>query len=270
MKTILVPVDLSDVSTYGLDTAANLAKKHHATVVLLHRVAVSDIKYTVVESAFHNSKEEFYNYLTHDTRDRMRDIVENPTYQGVKFDFKIVRDDETLPETVTHQNADLIVMGSNGASGWKEWVRGSNAEHVVRDAQCPVLVIKTPVVDFKRVIFSLDFEKTDLGKHATKLLGTEGIEYFFVYVDDGMSYLNGPELKEKMGKLAMEIGMKEYNFEIFNDNTIEKGILNYANVMGADLIAMYTHGRKGFDHFMHGSIASDIINHSLLATLVYH
>jgi nucleotide-binding universal stress UspA family protein len=40
--------------------------------------------------------------------------------------------------------------------------------------------------------------------------------------------------------------------------------------MGADLIVMRTHGRKGFEHFIHGSIAADVVNHADTAVLVYH
>ncbi len=45
-------------------------------------------------------------------------------------------------------NIDLIVMGSQGASGLQEMFIGSNTEKVVRRSNVPVLVIKTSVEDF--------------------------------------------------------------------------------------------------------------------------
>jgi len=39
-------------------------------------------------------------------------------------------------------SVDLIVMGSHGASGFKEMFIGSNAEKVVRNSDIPVLIIK--------------------------------------------------------------------------------------------------------------------------------
>nr|WP_313791405.1 universal stress protein [Lacinutrix neustonica] len=47
-----------------------------------------------------------------------------------------------------------------------------------------------------------------------------------------------------------------------NDYTVEKGILNCANDMNADLIAIATHGRTGISHFFSGSISEDIANHA--------
>ena len=54
-----------------------------------------------------------------------------------------------------------------------------------------------------------------------------------------------------------------------NDYTIEKGILNFANAQGADLIAVATHGRTGLSHFFEGSISEDIANHSALPVMTF-
>ncbi len=53
-----------------------------------------------------------------------------------------------------------------------------------------------------------------------------------------------------------------YEFSIYNDLDIEKGILNFAERVDADLIAMGTHGRKGFARLLNGSISEDLMNHS--------
>ena len=64
-------------------------------------------------------------------------------------------------------------------------------------------------------------------------------------------------LKEADGNLN-RIGDVHY----FSDYTIEKGILNYSNLIKADLIAVPTHGRRGLAHFFEGSISEDIANHA--------
>ena len=52
------------------------------------------------------------------------------------------------------------------------------------------------------------------------------------------------------------------DFEIYNDYTVEKGVINYSDKIGADLIGIPTHGRRGLSHFFMGSIGEDIANHS--------
>ncbi len=59
------------------------------------------------------------------------------------------------------------------------------------------------------------------------------------------------------------------NVNIVSDYSIEKGILNFANVIGADIIAVATHGRKGLAHFFEGSISEDLANHSTLPVMTF-
>ena len=270
MKTILVPADLSDVSEYALDTAAEIAKIHGSKVIVLKKVIFPTLDYIVVDSGIYDTKEDFYQFLTRDAQERLKDMVDKPRYEGVNFKFKVVRDDESLAAIVANQEATLIVMGSEGASGWKEWTRGSNAEQVVREATCPVLVVKAPVSEFQKVVFAVDFENTDFVKESLKLLDKSKIAPHFVFVDMGMKYFKSDDLWKEMGKLALEVGFANYQFDIFNDNTVERGILNYAEEIEADLIVMYTHGRKGFDHFIYGSVAEDVVNHATIPVLVCH
>ena len=46
------------------------------------------------------------------------------------------------------------------------------------------------------------------------------------------------------------------------DYTVEQGVLNYTKTHETDLVIIPTHGRKGISHFLSGSIAEDIVNHS--------
>mgnify|MGYP000495337724 CR=1 FL=1 len=61
--------------------------------------------------------------------------------------------------------------------------------------------------------------------------------------------------------------LKDINFVA--DKTIEKGILNFSNSVGADLIAISTHGRKGLSHLFKGSLSEDIANHANLPILTF-
>ena len=54
-----------------------------------------------------------------------------------------------------------------------------------------------------------------------------------------------------------------------SDYSIEQGVLNFSNLIGADLIAVATHGRRGLAHFFEGSISEDIANHSTLPVMTF-
>ena len=53
-----------------------------------------------------------------------------------------------------------------------------------------------------------------------------------------------------------------YEFHIYNDDSVEQGVLNFAKKIKADLIGIATHGRKGLSHFFNGSISEDLVNHA--------
>jgi nucleotide-binding universal stress UspA family protein len=162
-------------------------------------------------------------------------------------------------------------MGSHGAEGFKEFFKGSNSEEVVRMATCPVLVLKDEAKPFqpKKVVFAVDLKHEDFIKKALKLLPIDGAECHFLYVDYGMKAINYHETEAQMAKLADKLGIKNYKAEIYNSTTIEDGILEYSENIGADLIAMYTHGRTGINHFFKGSIAEDVVNHSKIPVFTY-
>ena len=63
--------------------------------------------------------------------------------------------------------------------------------------------------------------------------------------------------------------INNYSTHIYNDVNVEKGILNFANSIDADLIGMSTHGRKGLAHFFNGSISEDLVNHAIRPVVTF-
>ena len=65
-----------------------------------------------------------------------------------------------------------------------------------------------------------------------------------------------------MKKFLSSFNVSKVKTHIYNESNVEKGILNFANSVNADLIGMSTHGRKGLSHFFNGSISEDLVNHA--------
>jgi len=72
-----------------------------------------------------------------------------------------------------------------------------------------------------------------------------------------------------MDKFAKKLGLKNYTLNIFNDLTVEEGIIRYADEINADLIAMATHGRSGFAHVIAGSVAEEVASHAKRPVLTF-
>ena len=158
MKTILVPTDLSPLADGALQVAADLARTYGADVLLVHYLPFSIATASTAEGAMAMSS--YFDEQEDDAESALQRIISNPAYQGITIIPITCRDAGGVYEAMTERPADLIVMATHGTSGWDEWLFGSNAEHIVRAALCPVLVIKEAITNFapKNAIAAIDVD----------------------------------------------------------------------------------------------------------------
>ena len=56
---------------------------------------------------------------------------------------------------------------------------------------------------------------------------------------------------------------------VYNDSTIEEGVLNFSREVDADVIAINTHGRSGLYSLFSESISKDLANHALRPVITF-
>ncbi|MDZ7650500.1 MAG: universal stress protein [Cytophagales bacterium] len=156
-------------------------------------------------------------------------------------------------------------MGTHGASGLKEFFVGSNTEKIVRTSQVPVIAIKGPVKagSIKNIVFPnvLSLEQEELTQKVKALQSFFKATLHVLYVNTPSNFRRDIEVKKEMKDFAKRFMLKDYTLTIFNDYSEEEGLRNFVVESKADLVAMSTHGRRGINHLMSGSIAEDAVNH---------
>lgn len=275
MKKIIVPIDFSEYSDYALETAAILAKKNNAEILALHMLEISDAILTKNDNEMHMETVFFLKLA----EKRFNEFLEKDYLEGVRITpivkhFKVFSE---VNDVAKEHDADLIVMGSHGSSGLKEFFVGSNTEKVVRHADIPVLVTKhNPILtDFENIVFACDFsnEAVEPYLRACRMFDSLGSKMHLVYVNlPSESFKSSAEMEAKVVTFLKKANGnldKLDSVKYVADYTVEKGILNFSNIVGADLIAVATHGRKGLAHFFEGSISEDIANHSMLPVMSF-
>lgn len=271
IKNILVPTDFSKCSVYAVKVAAQLAKKLDATVHLLHVIETPVVAYDAGMVNFESLPQAMFMKELAD--DNLKNLLSESFLKGIKIESKIEYDAiyKRINQYVEDQKVDLIVMGSHGAKGFNEIVLGSNAERVVRYSSCPVLTVKQEYANFdvKNILIASNFysEADTMFKAFKQFTALFNADLHFVRVNTPINFETTPESHEKMDKFARRHHIEEYSFGIYNDQTEEDGILNYADEINADLLVMGTHGRTGLAHLIKGSIAEDLLNHSKRAVL---
>lgn len=275
MKKIIVPIDFSEHSEYALKTAAQLAIKNASEIIVLHMLEMSEAILNA-SGGGQNSKALFFIKLI---EQKLEKFIDKSYLKGVKVSgvikhFKVFSE---VNDIAKQHNASLIVMGSHGTSGLKEYFIGSNTERVVRHADIPVLVVKNNLrtVDFEVVAFACDFSEDSIKPYlnASKMFDEINTKMYLVYVNlPSSSFKSSIEIEKKVVNFFTKADgnlrkMKDVHY--VSDYTPEEGVLNFANKIGADIIAIPTHGKKGLAHLLEGSVGEDVANHSTLPVITF-
>lgn len=272
MKKILIPTDFSQHAEYALKVAAQIAKKHDGEIILLHMLELPSQSGDAVNSAHAIPELMFFKNAA---INKLESLMDAPYLEGLKvseiIQFELAFDG--IINLSKKNDVDLIVMGSHGASGFKDMFIGSNAEKVVRHSEVPVLIIKKEIPDFniKKFVFASDFAD-EVKKPFAKVVEAAnkfGAELNLVMINTPNSFKSTLVAQEIMDKFVAQFQINSFSTHIFNDANVEKGILNFANSINADLIGMCTHGRKGLSHFFNGSISEDLVNHAVKPVLTF-
>ncbi|MUP44538.1 universal stress protein [Gramella sp. BOM4] len=266
MKNILVPTDFSDQAEKALKVAAQLAKKFDGEIYLLHMLELPLQLIDPVGGSSHNLPEAiFFMKLAHQ---RFAKIMKEPYLEGIKVyeTVEFHRAFDGIMEIGKEKNCDLIVMGSHGVSGFQEMFIGSNTEKVVRHSEIPVLVIKNGLEDFEieNFLFATDAnpEHKHTLKKALQFATTIQARLHLLFVNTPNNFLTSAEAQQRLREYTSDYDPSDFEIHIYNDISVEKGILNFAKKINSGLIGISTHGRKGLAHFFNGSISEDLVNHS--------
>ena len=238
---ILVPIGFSKQSLIALGQACNLAKIKQSKVVLLSVIE----EQSMIESLFLDDKTD---ELKNKVQLKLENIAEE--YQArysIDIDVMVAKGRvyEQVNEVSQLISADLIVMGTNGASTRVKKFIGSNAERVVRLSRCPVITIKG---DYHRdgcqnIVLPLDLEKE------TKEKVTYALEYARYWNATirvvSVVLKNNSEAREKLSKNLIQVknfitnANVECTAELLEGEekqTLGDFVFNYQKKVDADLI----------------------------------
>ena len=265
MNKILVPTDFSEEAEGALKIAAQIAGAHDCDIYLLH---ILDIPLYETDAVTATPDVPDFMFFMKMAKERLQELVNRDYLKGISVQ-KVVKVDVTfnhMAEISKEYQVDLIIMGSHGASGLHEMFIGSNAEKVVRTSEIPVLVIKDKHDEFevRDMVFASDFIKDnkETYKQATKIAEKFGAQLHLLMVNTPSNFTTTAKANELIKAFTANYTYHNQTVTIYNDETIEKGILNFSNEIDADLIGISTHGKQGIAHFFNGSISEDLVNHA--------
>lgn len=273
MDRILVLTDFSDIATKGLETAVRLARQMGGAEILLlnTEISVSGAEFSASGDVTHHLNAEEDRFMVELIRRNMQRLQE----QAVEFaaenvsilTFMEIGKMQKVVDTFLHERkVDMLVMGTSGESSGEEYFVGNHTEQVLRVSNVPVLSVKLndPVRDFRSMVVATDMnQKSDRSmEHIKRLAARLGAKLHLVHVN------SKPEkYQPRLEEYAQNHGFENYTVGVVENEDTEEGITSYAEKVGADMIALVTHGRDGIAAFFTHSTSEGVIRQARLPVL---
>ncbi len=273
LKNILVPTDFSDQSANALSTAIAMCKRHHAVLHLLYVtessvfVSPRDVNMAAMY-LIPEMEEKGAEHLA-----RCKKSIKEKYGISVQSYLESGYPADCIRKKALELNCELIVMGSHGGSGFREFFIGSNAFHVIKNTTIPVLTIpgKKKVKEFKKILFPIRVSKGVMDKYdfiepiieknkATLIIAGLSLP--------GEPYKLGP-LDEEIRRLGKSLRSSNTQFksEHYVCKNYAKKVLQLAKKENVDLIVINASLDHKWQQFFIGPYTQQVVNHSRVAVL---
>jgi nucleotide-binding universal stress UspA family protein len=290
IQRILCPIDFSDISQHALAHAAAIAHWYEARLTLLYvfvNLPAVDLPPMVLEEG---DRARLMHQMRSFAACVPRDVLVDCQLQ----EERLVH--EAILAQVDATQADLLVLGTHGRSGFQRLFLGSVTEKVIRKAKCPTLIVppRTPdiapdaPVEFHRIVCPIDFSEGSITalEYAINLAEEADGQLTLLHVTELPSALTQePYAIEDELRRISESAVKDARHRLTNlipenaktyctiDTTVVEGrayreILRRAGEKRADLIVMGVHGRGALDLLLFGSTTHHVIRASTCPVLI--
>jgi nucleotide-binding universal stress UspA family protein len=271
IKSVLVPLDGSELAEEALGYAIPIAKRHNAR---MHLVLV------VGHDADASEDDQGRQYLA-----GIAEKLEPDTETHVRLGNPA----EEIIETGDGLEEPLIVMTTHGRTGIGRWIYGSVADKVVHASEAPVLLLRSgageldggniqqimvPVDGSAYSEAALTYAKSmakifDAELHVTQVAETASLYAGLGYetyapgagqpMSDVVEYMVN-EVHKYISSVTSQLKEQGYAVQgVVLEGFAGEELIAYERRTQPQLVVMATHGRSGFDRFIFGSVAERVL-----------
>ncbi|MFY7740028.1 MAG: universal stress protein [Flavobacterium sp.] len=275
MKKILFPTDFSEVANNAFVHALSLAKLVHGELILLHTYELPIVdnqfapqNYQVLFDSLELSNFEKFK----DEVPKLRAIAEENHFGDIKMSHMILDGDlmYNIKEIIKKDKIDYVVMGTSGATGWKEAFLGTNTGEAIVNLSVPVLSIPKDCkyTKIETIGFTTRYREKDKEalKQVIKIAKTANAKVKCLYV------------KTKATDNT-EVIFDDWNEQFKNDpvtffilpnEDVKESISDFITHQEIDVLAMLTYKRSFFESLFSSSFTEKMSYNSEIPILALH
>lgn len=268
MKQIIVAIDFSKTSMNALDFGIHIANK-----------AGADLQMVWVDNT--TSEEVVFEGFAHEERNEkvalLKELQEKHSkrLKGGKLDFKTRKGKVyiEIAQQAKSVSADLIITGTHGVSGFEEFWIGSNAYRIVTNAPCPVITLRHDfkIGDIHKIVIPIDSsqetrQKIPVVAQVAQLFNSE-IHILSLYSTPLKSVQKRVDNYARQVAEYCEERKIKYVPVTKESENITRTTIDYAEAVGAEMIAIMTEQESTTANIFLGPYAQQMVNHSTVPVL---
>ena len=276
MKNILLLTDFSKNSINAVRYALQLFEDDICNFFLLNTQSPATY---ISDDLILAGNQSIYNSIVEKTKHKLAKLIVKleSEFENDKFKFEMLVDYDELTEAINQikesKSIDLIVMGSNGVTGAKEVVFGSNTINVIRKVIIPTLVVpegfnyRIP----KEILLPLDVKDSLSGaafKDVIKFTKRFGKKLHVLRILPNNEDSEEASKDEKTIKSFLADAKLEYH-KIINV-PMSYAVDNYIQSHPIDLTTLLVQKENLFERFFLGSPTTQISNNIRVPLLIFH
>ena len=287
INNILLPTDFSRGAEQALNEALFLARRHEATLHVLHVVTAPARLPMAMDLVLSSYKEEAFGDLEAQAASSLEELLQAYDSTEVQIETTIRRGEAAGPVVLSYAetlDADLIALGTRGRREAKRLFMGSVAEEIIREAACPVLAVRErkgafpdrPVVE--RILVPVDFSEHSQRAltYGKELAASYGADLGLLHVVERPSLpgayglevepaqIQASDVDDKIREALVDTSSEAPGPDVHVTCHVQEGhtpnvITSVAKTRESDLIVLASHGRTGLKRFVMGSVAESVL-----------
>ncbi|WP_426431117.1 universal stress protein [Winogradskyella sp. HB-48] len=276
MKNILLLTDFSENSINALQYALKLFRGTSNNFFVLH-VEVANTFLT--DDLMVSGNKSIYDSLIKKSKNKLKELVDGleEKFKNESFNFEMLIDHDVFVDSVNQvvasKDIDLIVMGTNGVTGAKEVIFGSNTINVIRKVTCPTLVIPEDYeyASPNEILLPLDLNDSTNGNAFADLMTfakthCEKLHLLRVKPNDEVL----PEEQKDIEYIETHLSGFDYEYHVVSNTPLDHVVNSYIQTHSIDLIALLVQKESLFERFFTGSSTTEISKKLKVPLLVFH
>lgn len=254
IQKILVAADFTKHSNYAVQSAASIVKKTGAQLIILH----------VLNKALNHENGTSVNSV----RDKMDQMLKQCDIKDCKIIYELSADvQKAIIKSAINNSINLIIMGAYGTSKSDQNFIGSNTESVMLNAEVPVLIVKDQLQEFSinNIVLASDFqgEIYSIFPKMKRAMDLFDSNTHLLKINTKSHFQRTSDSMKLMTEFAIKFELTKYTKNIYNDLSIEDGIINFTKQVNADLIVITPNGLWKLAHIFNTTTTDKLMKKTL-------